>query len=143
MSSNSKGSEPIKFTLYTAGLHGKVINETDKEREKEKEKEKERDREREKEKDRGISPPKISARSKNSNVPITSNPPNKPKPKRPSSANPRLRSANQHREPGKPQKNHPILSNPGANGGGGGPTQPPQKRVEHEYEGRNFAVMNK
>jgi hypothetical protein len=120
-----------KFSLFTAGLHNKILIDSDLQQ--------------------NISPPKqISARSKlSTNGPFP--PPSqqqqqqqqqqlqhnlKPKPKRPSSANPRVRSAHQHqhREPGKIQKNHPILNNP---------HQGAVKRTEPEYEGRNFAVLNK
>jgi hypothetical protein len=109
-----------KFTLFTAGLHNKIFIDSVEQQQ------------------HNISPPKqISARSKLSQAPGTSAG-NKQKPKRPSSANPRVRSSHQHREPGKPQKNHPILSNPNHQ------SPPPVAVVRpHEYEGRNFAVLNK
>lgn len=125
-SSNSGGNGNAgKFSLFTAGLHNKILLETEQQH------------------NQNLSPSKqISARSK-----LSTHPPNNPathqsgqskqKPKRPSSANPRVRSSHQHRDPGKPHKNHPILNNPNHN------QQPPPKNKEEFYEGRNFAVLNR
>jgi hypothetical protein len=120
-SGNGNGNGAEKFTLFTAGLHNKILIDSI-------------------EQQHNMSPPKqISARSKLSHPPhpVTSSSSaggNKQKPKRPSSANPRVRSSHQHREPGKPQKNHPILNN----------APPAVARKElHEYDGRNFSVLNR
>jgi hypothetical protein len=132
----SQQQQPVgKFSLFTAGLHNKILIDS--------------------EQQQNISPPKqLSARSKlptnplpsqqqqNPHTIIGANVNKQPKPKRPSSANPRVRSAHQHqqqREPGKIQKNHPILNNPHHHP----PPQGAAKRTEPEYEGRNFAILNK
>jgi hypothetical protein len=132
----SQQQQPVgKFSLFTAGLHNKILIDS--------------------EQQQNISPPKqLSARSKlptnplppqqqqNPHTIIGANVNKQQKPKRPSSANPRVRSAHQHqqqREPGKIQKNHPILNNPHHHP----PPQGAAKRAEPEYEGRNFAILNK
>mmetsp|Transcript_15990 Transcript_15990/g.24106 ORF Transcript_15990/g.24106 Transcript_15990/m.24106 type:complete len:980 (+) Transcript_15990:164-3103(+) len=105
VSSGISGPSSNKFSLFSAGLHGKILSDPE-----------------------GPSSPKIhSARSKQSTA-------SKTKPKRPSSANPRIRSSHHHRE--QPGRSNPFTQPP---------AQPNVKRASDppvaDYDGRNLSVL--